>query len=149
MFTLQPYHTTVTKRLVKRPKLYLLDTGLCAYLAEWSSPETPAAGAMSGAILETYALCELLKSWWHRGKSPQLYYYRDRDGREIDFLLRQDRVFHPLEVKKSASPKREWIGPFSALSRLKHRVGEGGVLCLCREVLPLAGNASAIPIGLI
>jgi len=149
IFILQPYHTNVTKRLIKRPKLYFLDTGLCGYLTEWSSPETLAAGAMSGAILETYALCELLKSWWHRGKMPQLYYYRDKDGREIDFVLVQDQVFHPLEVKKSASPKREWVEPFSALTRLKRSVGESGVLCLCRKVLPLAQNASAIPIGII
>ena len=104
---------------------------------------------MSEVILDTHALCELLKSWWHRGKSPQLYYHRDRDGREIDFIMRQDHVFHPSEVEKSASPKRQWIGAFSGLTRLKHRVGEGGGLCLRRQVLPLAGNASAIPIGLI
>ncbi|MGA2259873.1 MAG: ATP-binding protein [Acidobacteriota bacterium] len=149
IFLVSPYHTNLTKRLVKTPKLYFLDTGLCAYLSEWSSPETLAAGAMSGAILETYALCELLKSWWHRGKKPLLYYYRDKDHREIDFLLVQDQVLYPLEVKKSASPKREWVGHFSALSRLKLKVGEGGVLCLCKQVMPLTETANAIPIGIV
>jgi hypothetical protein len=149
IFLLQPYHTNLTKRLVKTPKLYFLDTGLCAYLTEWSSPETLAAGAMSGAILETYALCELLKSWWHRGKKPLLYYYRDKDQREIDFLLIQDQISYPLEIKKSASPTREWVGHFSALSRLKRQVGEGGVLCLCKQMMPLTETANAIPIGMI
>jgi predicted AAA+ superfamily ATPase len=149
VFLLQPYHTNLTKRLVKTPKLYFLDTGLCAYLTEWSSPETLAAGAMSGAILETYALCELLKSWWYRGKKPLLYYYRDKDQREIDFLLVQDQILYPLEIKKSASPKREWVGHFSALSRLKRQVGEGGVLCLCKQMMPLTETANAIPIGMI
>lgn len=149
VYILQPYFTNLTKRLVKTPKLYFLDTGLAAYLTEWSSPETLAAGAMSGAILETHVLCELLKSWWHRGKTPQLYYYRDRDGNEIDFLFRQDRVFHPVEVKKTASPKRELALPFKALAGLKQPVGEGVVLCLCKQTLPLAQDVDAVPVGVI
>jgi predicted AAA+ superfamily ATPase len=89
---LQPYHTRTTKRLVKTPKLYFLDTGFSAYLAEWSSPATLEAGAMSGAILETYVFAEMLKSWWHRGKTPQVFYYRDKEGKEIDFVFVQDQA---------------------------------------------------------
>lgn len=146
---LPPYHTNLSKRLVKTPKLYFLDTGLCAYLTEWSSPETLAAGAMSGAILETYVLSELLKSWWHRGKTPQLYYYRDRDDNEIDFLFHQDRVFYPVEVKKSASPKREMAQSFKVLSRLKQQVGEGAILCLCHQIVPLTETVDAVPVGIL
>ena len=149
VFLLQPYHGNLTRRLVKRPKLYFLDTGLAAYLAEWSSSQTLETGAMSGAILETYVFCELLKSWWNRGKEPQIYYYRDHDGREIDFVLRRDDVMYPLEVKKSASPRREWTVPFAALERMNQETGEGGVLCLCEQVLPLSRKARAIPLGLI
>ena len=149
VFLLRPYHSNLTKRLVKRPKLYFLDTGLCAYLAGWTSPETLEAGAMSGAILETHVLCEILKSWWCRGKTPQIYYYRDKDGREIDFLFFQDRAVHPLEVKKSATPKREWPAVFSTLDRLDAKRGEGGVVCLCRQMIPLSDRDSAIPVGII
>jgi len=149
VFLLPPYHTNVTKRLVKTPKLYFLDTGLCAYLTQWSSPQTLEAGAMSGAIFETHVLCELLKSWWHRMQTPQLYYYRDKDGREIDFLLLSDNVFHPMEVKRSATPQRDWIKPFSSLRRLSPEVGEGGVVCLAPQIIPLAENAATIPVGLI
>ncbi len=146
---LQPYHTNITKRLVKRPKLYFLDTGLCAYLTEWSSPETLEAGAMSGAILETYVVAEVLKSWWNRGKQPSIYYYRDKDGKEIDLLLVQDQVIYPVEIKKSASPRREWAQSFTALDRLKPGRSEAGVVCLCRECLPLAERVAAIPVGLL
>ena len=146
---LPPYFTNLTKRLVKSPKLYFLDTGLCAYLTEWSSPETLAAGAMSGAILETHVLCEFLKSWWHRGKTPQLYYYRDRDGTEVDFLFQQDQVFYPAEVKKTASPRRELAEPFKALGRLQKPIGERVVLCLCKQVTPLAPDVDAVPVGII
>jgi len=76
---------TVTKRLIKTPKLYILDTGLCAYLTEWSSPETLEAGAMSGAILETWILAELLKSYWHNGRRAPFYYYRDKTKRKSIF----------------------------------------------------------------
>ena len=146
---LPPYHSNFTKRLLKTPKLYFLDTGLCAYLTEWSSPETLEAGAMSGAILETYLIAEVLKSWWNRGKQPPMYYYRDKDGREIDLLLAQDQALYPVEVKKSATPRREWAQPFAALERLNPRPTAGGVVCLCRARLPLTATVTAIPAALL
>ena len=148
--TLLPaYHTNLTKRLVKMPKLYFLDTGLCAYLAEWSSPETLEAGAMGGALLETHVFAEVLKSWWNRGKQPQLFYYRDKDGKEIDLLLVLDRAMYPMEIKKSASPRLEWINNFGALDRLRLPWSEGGVICLFRELIPLTKKTSAIPVGIL
>lgn len=144
-----PYSTNVTQRLVKMPKVYFLDTGLCAYLTEWSSPSTLEAGAMSGAIFETFAFTEVLKSWWHRGKQPSLYHYRDKDGREIDLLLLRDRSIHPIEIKKSASPRAEWVRDFATLERMKPASVEGGVLCLCPELLPLTRKASAIPLRFV
>lgn len=146
---LEPYHSSITKRLVKRPKLYFLDTGLCAYLTEWSSAQTLEAGAMSGAIFETHVLAELLKSWWHRGRQPQVYYYRDKDGKEIDFLFLVDRFFHPMEAKKSATPRRGWIGTFDRLGQFEQQIGEGGVLCMSRKLVPLTSAHMAIPVGLI
>lgn len=63
LYLLEPYHTNLTKRLVKAAKLYFLDTGLCAYLTGWSNAQTLETGAMSGAMLETWAVAELLKSY--------------------------------------------------------------------------------------
>jgi len=146
---LQPYHTNLTKRLVKAPKLYFLDTGLCAYLAEWSSPQTLEAGAMSGAILETYVFSELLKSWWNRGKQPQLFYYRDKEGREIDFLIMQDRKIHPVEVKKAVNPRPDSAASFATLERFGTSLGPGAVVCLCREQLPIRRGVTAVPLGLL
>ena len=146
---LQPYHANVTKRLVKRPKLYFLDTGLCAYLTEWTSPETLEAGAMSGAMFETHVVAEVLKSWWHRGRRPQLYYYRDKDGREVDLLFVADGTLYPVEIKKSASPRRSWLPAFAALGRLDIPVGEGAVVCLCDQPVPLDESVNAVPVGLV
>ncbi len=149
VYLLEPYHSNVTKRLVKAPKLYFLDTGLCAYLTEWSSPETLEAGAMSGAILETFIFTEILKSYWHNGRRAPLYYYRDKDKKEIDLLIVQDETIYPLEFKKSASPDKSMVRHFGLLEQLKKPVGEGGVICLSETLLPVTENFNAIPVGLL
>jgi predicted AAA+ superfamily ATPase len=147
VYLLEPYHANLTKRLVKAAKLYFLDTGLCAYLTGWSSPETLEAGAMSGAMLETWVLAELLKGYWHNGLAAPFHYYRDKDGREIDLLVVQNGVLYPLEIKKSAAPSRDDVRHFEALGRLKRAVGAGGVICLAQDVLPLTAAAHTIPVG--
>jgi predicted AAA+ superfamily ATPase len=145
VYLLEPYHTNVSKRLVKAPKLYMLDSGLAAYLTEWVSPQTLEAGAMSGSILETWVFAELLKSYWHHGKAAPFFYYRDKDQREIDLLLVQDGTLYPLEIKKSASPGKDDTRHFSALARLGLPVGPGGVICLAGQALPLTASAWSIP----
>jgi predicted AAA+ superfamily ATPase len=149
VYVLEPYHANVAKRLVKAPKLYMLDTGLCAYLTEWSSPETLEAGAMSGPILETWVIAELLKGYWHNGKRAPFYYSRDRDKREIDLLIVQDDTIYPLEIKKTASPKKSDIQAFGALDKLKMKVGPGGLICLAEQPLPIADSAWSIPVSAV
>lgn len=143
---LQPYHSNVTKRLIKTPKLYFLDTGLCSYLAEWASPEALEAGAMSGAIFETYVFTEILKSYWFRGRQPLIYYYRDKDKKEIDFVLEQNQTLYPIEVKKNTNPKKSWAHPFSVLNKMKKKVGPGAVICMTDHDLPLDENTTALPV---
>jgi hypothetical protein len=150
VYLLESYHTNLNKRLVKTPKLYFLDTGLAAYLTEWSSPETLEAGAMSGAIMETWIVAELLKSYWHNGRQPPVYYYRDKEQREIDLLLVQDGIAYPLELKKTASPSRDDVRHFQSLeARIGLPVGPGGVICLAEQSLPLTESTQSIPAWLI
>lgn len=149
VYLLEPYYTNVTKRLVKAPKLYFLDTGLCSWLTEWSSPETLEAGAASGPILETWILSEILKTWWHNGRREPFYFYRDRDRREIDLLIVQDGTVYPLEFKKTASPHKAAIRHFRVLQKLGMPVGPGGVICLSSVFLPLTASDSAIPVTAI
>lgn len=149
VYLLQPYHANLSKRLVKTPKLYFLDTGLAAYLTEWSSAETLEAGAMSGAILETWVISEVLKSYLHNGKHAPFYYYRDRDKREIDLLIVRDGTLYPIEVKKTASPTAADVAAFGQLAKLGMPVGPGGVICLARQSLPLSESAWSIPVGIL
>jgi len=149
VYLLEPYYTNLTKRLIKTPKLYFLDTGLCAYLTEWSSPETLEAGAMGGAILETYVITELLKTYWHLGKKAPFYFYRDKDKKEVDLLIVKDRTVYPIEIKKTASPKRNAVRHFKILEKLNMTIGQGGVICLCDQVLPISENTYSIPLSFL
>lgn len=149
VYLLQPWHSNVTKRLVKTPKLYFLDTGLCAYLTQWSSPETLEAGAMSGAIFETWVVVELLKSYWHCGKMAPFYYFRNKDQREIDLLIESDGALYPVECKKSASPTRNALQAMVTLEHLGVKVGPGAVICLVTQPLPLSRNVMAISAGML
>ncbi len=149
IYLLEPWHSNITNRLIKAPKLYFLDTGLCAYLTEWSNPKTLETGAMSGPILETWILSELLKSYWHNGKNAPFYYYRDKDKKEIDLLIIQDGIIYPLEFKKTASPRKSDTGSFQLLRKKNVSVGAGGVICLTEELFPLTKFDNAIPVSVI
>jgi len=144
---LPPWHTNLSKRLYKTPKLHFLDTGLCAYLTEWSSPETLSAGAMSGAILETYVVSEVLKSWWHRGKEPAMYHYRDKDRKEIDLLLAHDGYLYPIEVKKAATVRPRDASAFALLEHHGAKIDKGFVVSLTEEHIPLTRTIENLPIG--
>ncbi len=145
VWLLEPYHTNLSKRLVKTPKLYFLDTGLAAYLTEWSSPATLEAGAMSGPIFETWVIGEMLKSWWHNGKQTPFYYYRDKDQKEIDLLIVRDGCFYPVEIKKTGQPGKDTVRHFGLLSKLGLNVAKGAVVCLVPERLPITPEIDAIP----
>jgi predicted AAA+ superfamily ATPase len=143
---LYPYYVNVTKRLIKTPKLYFMDTGLCAFLSGFNTPESLEAGSLNGAILETWAFAEILKSYWHNGKDPSIYFYRDADQREIDFVIEQDMTLYPIEVKKTSAPGADSAKHFPLLEKLKKPVGTGAVLCLRPSALPLNDNAIAMPV---
>lgn len=147
VYLLEPFYNNLSKRLVKTPKLYFLDTGLCSYLTAWSSAETLEAGAMSGAILETWVISELVKSYLHNGQPPPFYYYRDKDKKEIDLLIVRDGTIYPVEIKKTASPSISDIRTFGTLEKLGMPVGPGGVICLAGRSLPITKSIISIPVG--
>lgn len=144
---LQPWHANVTERLVKTPKLYFLDTGLCAYLTQWSSAQTLEAGAMAGAVLETWVFAEVLKSYLNAGLQTPMHYFRNKDQREIDLLIEADGRLYPVESKKSASPGPEALAAGRSLQQLGVTVGPGAVVCLVPRAVPLSSKpkVTAVP----
>lgn len=157
----QPYHNNVLKRVVKMPLLHFLDTGLAAYLLKWGNPEALEKGAMSGAIFESYVFSEIYKSYLNAGKEPPVFYYRDKDKREIDLLLYQNGILSPIEIKKAASPGKVAVKNFhvleplsktenfDTLETLKVEIGTGSVVCMANDLLPLDEKNWYVPVWLI
>ncbi|WP_415929017.1 ATP-binding protein [Zhenpiania hominis] len=157
----QPYHNNALKRVVKMPLLHFLDTGLAAYLLKWGTPEALEKGAMSGAFFESYVFSEIYKSYLNAGKEPPVFYYRDKDKKEIDLLIYQNGVLSPIEIKKSASPGKTAIKNFkvldpitheenfSGLESLKVKIGTGSVVCMANDLLPVDSKNWYVPAWLI
>jgi predicted AAA+ superfamily ATPase len=148
VYLLQPYYNNIMKRALKTPKLYFLDTGLAAYLLKWKTPEVLEAGAMAGAFFETFVVAEILKSNYNAGVlEPSLYYYRDKDAKEVDILIEQNGTLYPVEIKKTSNPGKEHINNFSALEKIKEvTVGSGGVICLYEKSVHLNDKNVTIPV---
>ncbi|MCL2010798.1 MAG: ATP-binding protein [Synergistaceae bacterium] len=146
VYLLRPYSPNITKRIIKTPKMYFLDTGLCAYLTKWPTPDTLMVGSMAGAILETYAVGEILKSYYHNGKEPWIWLYRDANQNEVDIVLEEAGTLYPIEIKKTANPGGRDYQSFKELEKLQKKVGLGAVLCLKPERLPLCREVVSIPV---
>lgn len=149
IYLLQPYSTNLKKRLVKTPKIYFLDTGLCSYLTGWSSPKAIESGVMSGSLLETYIFSEIIKSYWHNGLRPNIYYYRDSNQKEIDLVIEQDNTLYPIQFKKTATPSLSATKSFDVLNIYGKTLGEGAVVCFISQITPLSTAITAIPIHAI
>lgn len=149
IFYLHPYSNNMLKRLVKTPKLYFYDTGLVCYLTKWSSTETLQSGAMNGAILENYVVAEIRKTYLNCGKDPYMYYYRDKDAREIDIILEHDGVLNPIEIKKSANPGSELIKVFKLLDKSSAKRSKGAVVCMKPELSAIDRENYIIPVWMI
>ena len=149
IFYLHPYSNNLLKRLVKTPKLYFYDTGLVCYLTKWSSAETLESGAMNGAILENYVVTEIRKSYLNSGKEPYMYYYRDKDMKEIDVVLEHDGVLNPIEIKKTANPGTELIKVFGLLDRASTPRSKGAVICMKPEPGAIDRENYIVPVWVI
>ena len=161
VYILEPYFNSTLKRVIKTPKLYFRDTGLAAYLTRWLTPDTLAAGAMSGEFFETFVISEILKSYSNRGLDYRLFvsYYRGKDKKkikrngqeteeeaEIDFIIEQDGILYPIEIKKSDRVTANMTSAFQVLDKLPDKErGTGAVVCMCSMPGALRENVLQIP----
>jgi predicted AAA+ superfamily ATPase len=143
---LEPYSPNITQRIIKTPKLFFMDTGLAAYLTGWDTPKSLMLGAQNGAMLETWAFGEILKSYWHNGKDVNIFFYRDKNQKEIDFVIEKNMTLYPIEIKKTASPSAADVKNFSVLKQLGKETGTGAVLCLRPTPLPLERDIVSFPL---
>ncbi len=149
IYLLEPYYNNELKRLIKTPKLYFLDTGLCAYLSMWTSRDVLMQGAASGHYFENYVVGELLRSCSCSAEKTMLSFYRDTNQNEIDLILECGGELHPLEIKQSTTPEHRAIKAFSLLDRSSVPVGNGGIICMTDTVFPIDKKNALIPCNIL
>ncbi len=151
VFLLTPYSGNTIKRIVKRPKLYFMDTGLACYLSMWNNARALEISAMAGALFENYVISEIIKGYVNAGIDvrSRLFYYRDNNGKEIDLLILDNGKLYPVEIKKSSDPGRTALKNFSVLDDLAEEKGEGAVVCLSSMIIPLDNMNKIVPLGCI
>lgn len=161
IYILEPYANSALKRAIKTPKLYFRDTGLAAYLTRWLTPETLATGAMSGEFFETFVISEILKSYSNRGLDYRYFvsYYRGKDKKkvkkngeetyeeaEIDFIIEQNGILYPIEIKQSSNVSADMTSAFQILDKIPEKKrGTGAVVCMCSMPGSLRENVLQIP----
>ena len=151
IYLLKPYSNNNVSRIIKKPKIYFMDTGLACYLVGYLDAITLEKSAYSGAIFETYVISEIIKSYSNNGMNAKkyLYYYRDNNGKEIDLLIIYNNTIYPIEIKKSANPGNEAIKHFNVVEKFGIEIGNGGVICMKEDLLPINKIHNYIPIELV
>lgn len=130
--------------------MYFYDTGLAVQIIGWSTPEITMNSAMNGAYFENFVISEIMKSYTNSGKTPRLYYYRDKEGHEIDLIIERDGFLHPIEIKKAASVNADMIESFSELKSVQpYSIGKGAVICNALALSAIDANVLIIPVSYI
>ena len=146
VYLMEPFSNNELKRLIKTPKLYFCDTGLCAYLSMWTSKDTLMNGAASGQYFENYVVSEFLRMYSYAKNKTNMTFYRDTNQKEI---LEENGTLHPLEIKKSSNPEKKAIGSFHLLEKSSLKIGEGGIICMAEKPFPLDAQNNLIPCNII
>ena len=149
IFLLEPYFNNELKRMIKTPKLYFCDTGLCAFLSSWTSRDTLMNGAASGHYLENYVAAEMLRNSSYGEKKVNLNFYRDTNQKEIDLVMEMDGQLHPFEIKLAASPDKKAVRAFPLLEKSGKVTGAGGIICMTAKPFPIDEKNSMIPVNLL
>ena len=149
VYLLEPYSNIELQRLVKTPKLYFCDTGLCAFLTRWLTTESLRDGAASGHFYENYVVMELVKNYAYARDTALLTFYRDSNAKEIDVFVEENGKIHPMEIKKSANPDKKEVRKFSVIEKTTLEKGTGGVICMFPQSFPIDRENLLIPSNLI
>lgn len=149
IYLLEPYSNNELQRLIKTPKLYFCDTGLCAYLTRWLTKESLRDGAAGGHFYENYVVMELVKNYSYSKSNAILSFYRDSNAKEIDVFVEENGKIHPLEIKLSANPDKREIKKYNVLDKTTVETGNGGIICMYPKPFPINQTNCYIPSNLI
>jgi uncharacterized protein len=118
IFTLQPYHENIGKRLTKSAKIYFTDVGLASYLLGIETPEQLSRDPVRGHLVENLVVLEVLKAKLNQGQRPELYFFRDQQGHEVDLLIKKGREFIPCEIKASQTFHEDFLSGLKFFNKL-------------------------------
>ena len=149
IYLLEPYANNELKRMIKTPKLYFCDTGLCAYLSMWTTKDTLMNGAVSGHYYENHILMELVRNYAYGKEKANLTFYRDTHQKEVDIFLEESGMIHPFEIKKAAHPDRKEVKKFELIEKSNLKRGPGGIICMCDSPFPIDELNTYIPGNII
>lgn len=148
VYLLQPYGRNLSQRAIKSPKLYFLDTGLCCFLCGINTAELALNMPINGALFETFVVSEILKSYWHHGEMPSVYFYRDSDNnKEIDLVLERHGKVYPMEIKMTATPTLHMVKNFSVIPEDVR--GKGAIVCLSSKLTAMNKDIVVVPASYI
>ncbi len=109
LFELQPFFENIGKRVIKSSKLYFTDTGLASFLLGIHTAEQASRDPLRGNLYENLIIAEVLKAAYNRGVKPEIYFYRDSHGSEVDLLIRESGKIIPIEIKSASTFNREFL----------------------------------------
>lgn len=151
IYVLRPWYNNHLNRALKTAKIYFMDTGLLAWLTRWPSADTIRTGAQAGQFFETYIISEIVKSFFNAGIiRPDLYFYRDKDKREIDLIIQDARTLYPVEINMTAAPTTKMAKNFRLIPELAKadnlQVGTGTILCQYPDPMHLSDTLLSLPV---
>ncbi|MFC1850722.1 ATP-binding protein [candidate division CSSED10-310 bacterium] len=121
IFQLQPWYATISKRLIKTPKLYFWDVGLVSYLLGLEREIHVQRDPLIGNLFENMVVAEIMKQYYHSGKRPRCYFYRDSNGNEVDLVLEKGEGLSLIEIKAGQTVTKQY---FKGLNRFKKVIGD-------------------------
>ena len=129
VFELPPFFENVQKRVIKSPKVFFTDVGLVAFLLGIHTAEQASRDPLRGNLYENFVIAEVVKAALNRGIRPEIHFFRDSHGNEVDLLIRERGVITPVEIKSAATFSTDFFKGLERFQALRiKRVAAGAVL---------------------
>ena len=150
IYLLQPYYEeSWTKRVVKRPKIYFFDTGVACHLLGIDSKETLKKSFLKGHLFETLVVNEIRKTYMNDGEKIKIFYYRDSNQNEVDFVLIRNGTIYCFDAKLGKEFNLSDVSSFKELNDTKYEKGKGAIICTSEQISALSEKVLVVPISAI
>ncbi len=148
IFELPPFFQNIRKRVIKSPKIYFTDIGLVAFLLGIHSEQQALRDPLRGNLYENLVITEIIKGALNRGFRPDVYFFRDSHGNEVDLLIKEGRMLFPIEIKSAATFSTDFLKGLDRFTGIAgDHVGPGTVLYNGEQEFNVRGVRILNPLG--